>query len=76
MRIEASAPAVTSCCFGGADCGELFITSAALRIPDPVLPVIGWTAELADNAARAPGAGGVFVARPGVFGHRETPFAG
>jgi sugar lactone lactonase YvrE len=76
LRIEVSAPAVTSCAFGGADGGDLFITTASLRIPDPVLPVIGWTVEMADNAAAAPGAGGLFVCRPGATGKPATPFSG
>jgi sugar lactone lactonase YvrE len=76
MRVEVSAPAVTSCAFGGPDGGDLLITTASLRIPDPVLPIIGWTVEIADKAATAPGAGGVFVCRPGVTGKPATPFAG
>jgi sugar lactone lactonase YvrE len=76
VRVEVSAPAVTSCAFGGVDGGDLLITSASLRIPDPVLPIIGWTVEMADKAATAPGAGGVFVCRPGVTGKAATPFAG
>src|SRR5689334_18221769 len=77
MRIEASAPAVTSCAFGGIGSADLLITSASLRIPDPVLlPIIGWTLDMADKAASAPGAGGVFVCRPGVKGNPATPFAG
>lgn len=76
MRVETSAPAVTSCAFGGPDGGDLLITTASLRIPDPVLPIIGWSAEMADNAATAPGAGGVFVCRPGATGKPATPFAG
>jgi sugar lactone lactonase YvrE len=75
-RVEASAPAVTSCAFGGVDGGDLFITTASIRIPDPVLPVIGWTGEMADKAATAPGAGGLFVCRPGATGRPATPFAG
>ena len=76
MRIQTSAPAVTSCSFGGSDCGDLFVTSASIRIPDPVLPIINWTVDMADSAATAPGAGGVFVVRPGVYGRPETPFVG
>jgi sugar lactone lactonase YvrE len=76
MRVEVSAPAVTSCAFGGVDGGDLLITTASLRIPDPVLPIIGWTVEMADKAAAAPGAGGVFVCRPGVTGKAATPFGG
>jgi sugar lactone lactonase YvrE len=76
MRVEASAPAVTSCAFGGLDGGDLLITSASLRIPDPILPIIGWSPAMADKAAAAPGAGGLFVCRPGVTGRPATPFAG
>jgi sugar lactone lactonase YvrE len=76
MRVELSAPAVTSCTFGGADAGDLLMTSASLRIPDPVLKIIGWSEDMADKAATAPGAGGVFVCRPGVTGKPATPFAG
>jgi sugar lactone lactonase YvrE len=76
MRVDLSAPAVTSCAFGGADGGELLMTSASLRIPDPVLKIIGWSVEMADNAANAPGAGGVFTCRPGATGKPATPFAG
>jgi sugar lactone lactonase YvrE len=73
--VEVPAPTVTSCAFGGNDGGELFMTSAALRIPDPLLPLIGYSPEQADSAAKAPGAGGLFVCRPGVAGCPATPFA-
>jgi sugar lactone lactonase YvrE len=76
MRVEVSAPAVSSCAFGGGDGSALLITTASLRIPDPVLPVIGWIAGMADDASTAPGAGGLFVCRPGVTGKPATPFAG
>lgn len=75
-RVEISAPAVTSCAFGGADGKDLLITSAAVRLPDAVLPLVGFTAEMAEKAAAAPGAGGLFVCRPGATGRPATPFAG
>jgi sugar lactone lactonase YvrE len=75
-RVRTTAPNVTSCAFGGTDAGLLFITTAAIRLPDPILPLVGYTAEKADEAAAAPGAGGLFVCRPGVSGLPETPFAG
>jgi len=75
-RIEASTPMVTSCAFGGVDGGDLFITSAAFRIPDEVRRVIGLSAEAAEKIATAPGAGGLFVCRPGTTGTPATPFAG
>jgi D-xylonolactonase len=53
----------TSCAFGGVEYQDLYITSAS-RDLDP--------AELAAQ----PQAGGLFVARPGVAGVAETPFAG
>lgn len=75
-RVRISALAASSCAFGGTDRGDLFITSASIRLPDLVLPVIGFSAEMADNIAKAPGAGGLFVCRPGTTGRPETPFAG
>jgi sugar lactone lactonase YvrE len=74
-RVEISTPAVTSCAFGGVDGGELFITSV-LRIPDLILPIIGFGPDVAERAAAAPGAGWLFVCRPGVTGIPATPFAG
>jgi sugar lactone lactonase YvrE len=74
--VEISAPAVTSCAFGGPGGEDLMITSAAIRIPDGVLPIIGGTREMAERSASAPGAGGIFVCRPGVTGKPATPFAG
>jgi len=73
--IEISTPAVTSCAFGGLDGGDLLITSV-VEIPDAVLPIIGLGKEVAEKAAKAPGAGGLFVCRPGVTGLPATPFAG
>jgi sugar lactone lactonase YvrE len=74
-RVEISSPAVTSCAFGGADGGDLFITSASLRLPDLFLDY-GFSAEVVRNSHNAPGAGGVFVCRPGATGKPATPFAG
>jgi len=74
--ILVSAPVVTSCAFGGADGGDLWITSAALRLPDEVLEAIGGTAEQALAWAAAPEAGGAFTCRPGRGGIRSVPFAG
>jgi sugar lactone lactonase YvrE len=74
--VKVSAPCVTSCAFGGSDGGDLLITSAAVRLPEPVLSVIGLTADMANLAARAPGAGGLFVCRPGCSGNRVALFAG
>jgi sugar lactone lactonase YvrE len=53
----------TSCCFGGADLGELYVTSAAVDMSE---------SELAAD----PHAGGVFVLEPGVDGLPTVPFAG
>jgi len=74
--VAISAPGVTSCAFGGLDGGDLFITSASIRLPDAILPSAGFSVEMAENIARAPGAGGLFVCRPGVSGRPATPFAG
>ncbi len=59
-RIDVPAASASSCAFGGPDMDQLFITSA--QMPDP--------------ATAAPGAGGLYVARPGVRGRPPTPFAG
>ncbi|MCB1486555.1 MAG: SMP-30/gluconolactonase/LRE family protein [Bauldia sp.] len=54
--IELPVPRATSCAFGGADFATLFITTAATGL---------------DAAAREAGAGGLFVAEPGVRGLPE-----
>ena len=59
-RIDVPAASASSCAFGGPDLDQLFITTA--QWPDP------------DTAA--PGAGGLYVARPGVRGRPPTAFAG
>ena len=53
----------TSCAFGGADLGDLYITSASQGLS-------------VDELASQPGAGGLFRVRPGVLGRASTPFAG
>lgn len=63
--IEVPAPQTTSCCFGGADFGDLYITTARDGLGE---------AEL----RAAPLSGSVFLARPGVRGraaHRFGPVA-
>jgi sugar lactone lactonase YvrE len=75
-RVVISAAGVTSCAFGGPDGGDLFITSGSMRLPDAALPKVGFTVETADRIANAPGAGGLFVCRPGVRGRPATPFGG
>jgi sugar lactone lactonase YvrE len=75
-QVLVSAPVVSSCAFGGADERDLWITSAAIRLPDEVLEIIGVTAEQAQAWATAPGAGGAFVCTPGPRGYPATPFAG
>lgn len=60
--IEVDAPQVTSCCFGGDDLDELFITSARYGMSD---------AEIAAH----PLSGSVFSVKPGVRGRAAaTPF--
>ena len=54
---------VASCCFGGHDLGELFVTSASAELN-------------AQELAADPTAGGVFHLRPGVRGLPTTAFAG
>lgn len=61
IDLPASQP--TSCAFGGSRLDELYITTAAQRLP-------------ADQRAREPGTGHVLVVRPGVCGLPESRFAG
>ncbi len=59
-RIDVPAASTSSCAFGGPDLDQLFITTA--QWPDP--------------ATAAPGAGRLYVARPGVRGRPPTAFGG
>ncbi|WP_432843189.1 SMP-30/gluconolactonase/LRE family protein [Dactylosporangium sp. CA-092794] len=52
---------VTSCCFGGPDLDELYISTSTEGMS-------------AAEVAREPAAGGVFLARPGWRGRPATPF--
>jgi sugar lactone lactonase YvrE len=61
VPVPASRP--TSCTFGGDDLGDLFITTAGMKLS-------------AAERAQQPHAGGVFVARPGVTGRAPHQFAG
>jgi sugar lactone lactonase YvrE len=76
LVVTIPAPQATSCCFGGEDGRDLFITSAAARLPDWRLTAAGFTSEAGERAVTAPGAGGVFVCRPGVSGPAAVPFSG
>jgi sugar lactone lactonase YvrE len=72
--VAISAPQATSCCFGGRDGQDLFITSAAVLLPEWRLLGAGFTREFGERAAEAPGAGGVFACRPGIGGPPAVPF--
>ena len=61
--VRVPATQVTSCCFGGAELDELYITTASMALDE---------AALADQ----PLAGGLFRARPGVKGLPTFEFAG
>jgi len=54
---------VTSCCFGGADLGDLYITTSAELVPE-------------DQRTAQPHAGGLFICRPGVGGQPPCTFGG
>ncbi|WP_230583876.1 SMP-30/gluconolactonase/LRE family protein, partial [Xenorhabdus bovienii] len=75
-KVITSTPAVTSCTFGGLHGDELFITSAGRKLPDITKTLYGVSEEAVERSATAPGAGGVFVCRPGHSGRAATPFAG
>jgi sugar lactone lactonase YvrE len=72
-RIRIATPGATSCAFGGPDGGDLFITSLGRRMPD-VARSIGLSEAMMTN--NGPGAGDLYVCRPGVSGPAATPFAG
>ncbi len=57
-RVKVPAPHVTSCCFGGADLSELFITSARQDLSK-------------DQLAQYPESGNLFRITPGVNGRPE-----
>ena len=61
--VELPVSHVTSCCFGGEDLEDLFITTAACP-------------SYEDVRGNEPLAGGVFRHRPGVRGQPTVPFAG
>jgi sugar lactone lactonase YvrE len=63
QRIKLPVAQPTSCCFGGRDLGDLYVTSARYGVG-------------AADLARQPHAGSLFVVRPGVSGLPTTPFAG
>lgn len=64
MRLRLPVPRPTSCCFGGADLGTLYVTSASVRLGTQAL-------------ASAPLSGALFALEvPGVRGLPETTFAG
>lgn len=74
-RVAISHPSPTSCAFGGIDGGDLFITSASIRLPDLLL-TFGITKETLEESSTALEGGGLFVCRPGSTGAPATPFAG
>ncbi len=61
VRLPVARP--TSCCFGGANLDELYITTASTRMP-------------AEELAKQPLAGGIFRCKPGVRGMAMVEFAG
>ncbi len=64
MRVRLPVPRPSSCCFGGADLGTIYVTSASVRLGARAL-------------ASAPLSGSLFALEvPGVRGLPETTFAG
>lgn len=61
--VELPAARTTSCCFGGPELDQLYVTSARAGLTDTQL-------------AEQPHAGALFVIEPGVVGLPITPFAG
>ncbi len=62
IRISVDAPQVSCACFGGADLGTLFITTARENMT-------------AEEVAAYPLSGGIFVAQPGVLGLPKDRYA-
>jgi sugar lactone lactonase YvrE len=71
--VEIATPGATSCCFGGPDGLDLFITSRSGRLPEAAIRM-GVDPSKMDN--HGPDAGALFVCRPGVSGAPAHPFAG
>jgi sugar lactone lactonase YvrE len=61
VRVPSTLP--TSCCFGGADLTDLYVTSGNVDMSE-------------EDLASDPYAGGVYVLRPGIKGQPTVPFAG
>ena len=61
--VELPCTNVTSCCFGGSDLDELYITTSSLGLSG-------------EQRAGQPLAGGLFRFRPGVTGPAAVPFVG
>jgi sugar lactone lactonase YvrE len=73
--VQISTPGVTSCAFGGAQGDHLFITCLGRALPE-VFTAFGVAEAVLKYSAIAPGAGGLFVCRPGPRGAPATPFNG
>ncbi len=63
VKVEVPAARVTSCCFGGSDLEDLYITTASRDLT-------------AAEREKQPDAGGIFAARPGVRGTPSVRFRG
>jgi sugar lactone lactonase YvrE len=70
--VEIATPGATSCCFGGPDGLDLFITSRAGRMPEAA-KTMGVDPRKMDNSG--PEAGALFVCRPGASGPPAHSFA-
>jgi sugar lactone lactonase YvrE len=72
--VETPAHQVSSCTFGGADGGELFITTIGEEIPRFLPRDLGLTEDEIDAATANPDNGLLLSCRPGVTGPPATPF--
>ncbi|MFB8373471.1 SMP-30/gluconolactonase/LRE family protein [Paenibacillus taichungensis] len=63
QQIEVPADQVTSCCFGGPDLEDLYITTARIGIQE-------------ERLMETPNAGSLFVIKPGVKGQKTYAFGG
>jgi sugar lactone lactonase YvrE len=67
---------VTSCAFGSADRGDLFITSATEILSPELVAHAGWDPGLVEVAEREEHRGALFRCRPGCTGPAARPYAG
>lgn len=75
-ELDPGAIEVTSCAFGGADRGDLFVTTSSELAVPRLFERFGWDPSIPERAAAEPARGALRVCRPGVTGPPAFTFAG